>query len=108
MVEINDSPELIHFNRLTEHERATQVKPVPKSATDLSVFADAMRGEASISPIVESPAQKSSVGTLQTQTSSVPPSESPYMASRHFRFAITGGLVLLLFIVWIIQNRKRK
>ena len=106
MVESNDNPELVNFNRVRDHERARKVPPVERPTTDFTVIAGTLSGDLRIPDNAAADGQ--SAGTLQVPADAAANRpQDPEAAARHLRFGITAVLVVVFITLWILQQRKR-
>ena len=105
MVEVDANTDLVHLTRSMQHDKAAdpQVSPPPPPPS-MDDFASAFSqgvAAASQQPVDTT----SSSSSIQVPVSNA---ESPQSADnfRQTRLIVTLGLVILLIIVWIFQNRK--
>lgn len=105
MVEVDANTDLVHLTRSMQHDKAAdpQVSPPPPPPS-MDDFASAF------SQGVAAASQQPVETTLSTSSIQVPVSSTESHPSadnfRQTRLFVTLGLVLLLIIVWIFQNRK--
>ena len=116
MIEANENIDLVTMRRQQDVQRAQEAYRKAVSEGRLAVQPrTAERGQLEVAPSAPTsaaargdarpPSQLPLSGTAEVATSATAPAPDPEAAWRYTRLAITAGLVVLLFVVWIWQKR---